>query len=64
MQQLQTQRPEPTLEVGHERERVPGQDSPGARDRVATELDTGRHRAVSLRRTVASISPCGSVVDT
>ena len=61
-QQLDPKRTEPSLEVGDERERVVGQDALRARDRRASELDAGRHQAVSLRRTVASISPCGSVV--
>ena len=42
-----------------------GQDPVGARDVAATELDPGRQRRPSQpspRRTVASISPCGSVV--
>ena len=67
-EQVQPGRTEAALEVGHERERVVGQDPVGARDVAAPELDArwqaGRCRACqpSPRRTVASIRPCGSVV--
>ncbi len=62
-QQLDPNVTEPSLEIRDERERRVGEDALRARDRRAAKLDTGRHQAVSLRRTVASISPCGSVVE-
>ena len=41
-QEVEAERPEPALEVGHERERVVGQDLVGARDRGSRHLDAGR----------------------
>ncbi len=63
-QQVQPDRPEPALQVGDERERVIGQDALGARDCGASDSDARRRHQPSPRRTVASMSPCGSVVDT
>ncbi len=55
--------PEPSVEVGDERQGVLGQDAVLARDGIAAQLDPRRrHGQPSPRRTVASISPCGSVV--
>ncbi len=59
--------PEPALEIGHDRQRVGRQDDVTARDARADDLDAGREVPAhqrSDRRTVASISPCGSVVAT
>ena len=44
LEQVEPDRPEPALEVGHERERVLGQDAIVARDGAAAELDAGRQR--------------------
>ena len=67
-EQVQPGRTEAALEVGHEGERVSGQDPFGTRDVAAPELDA-RWQAGHVgacqpapRRTVASIRPCGSVV--
>ena len=61
LQEIEPCRPEPPLEVGHERQRVRGQDPVGAGnvDRVGVRCHPCQP---SPRRTVASISPCGSVV--
>ena len=72
MQQVQTQRPEPALEVRDERERLRREDAVGAGDGWTGDLDAGRgcwrrglssHQDTWLRRTVASMRPCGSVVE-
>ena len=63
-QQVQADRAEAALEVGDERERIVGQDPIRAGDRGAAHDDAGRGHQRSPRRTVASIRPCGSVVDT
>ena len=65
LEEVDAKRTEAAMEVGHERERVVGQDPVGAGDRLAPQLDAGWHAAASQpspRRTVASIRPCGSVV--
>ena len=67
VEEVEPDRPEPALEVGDEGERVVGQDPrPPPRDHVGpVTLDAvrqRRRRQASPRRTVASISPCGSVV--
>src|SRR5262245_33736222 len=66
-EQIEPGRPEPALEIGDERERVGRQDPVRTRDVATPQLDPVRqchHRQTSPRRTVASMSPCGSVVAT
>ena len=64
-QQVQANGTEPALEVGDERERIVGQDALRAGDGRAGDGDAGRgHHDFAPRRTVASMRPCGSVVDT
>ena len=67
VEEVEASAPEPPLEIGDERERLPGQDPLRARDRAPSNLDAGRttrQRQPSPRRTVASMRPCGSVVAT
>ena len=59
--------PEPALQVGEERQRRWREDAVQAGDREADDLDAQRARAHGAgvpRRTVASMSPCGSSVAT
>ncbi len=61
-EQLEAGRAEPTLQVRDEGEGIVGQDPVPVRDDGPLQLDAGGQVHASPRRTVASISPCGSVV--